>query len=149
MEFVDLEKATPEQRFILMLVERVERLEQEIDRHDKTLYPYHFPEESDSLFLMLKNYNENIDKEEFEKEDKGNILKLIPVGFHNLLSDWEIKNLKSTLECLQVPATTDKDIQKVLKEAYLALIWLRGIKSAEVVKWLTRELENYTGMKLC
>lgn len=147
MDLVNLETASVEQKFLLMMAERLEMVEGELDMCKKKLFPDKFSQESDALFCTLRAYNDAQDKIEFDKE-RDKLLERMPEDLRKEISDWELKNLKAVLDRLPLPAVCDEDIVGIMRDAYMAFIWLRGIKSVRVIAWLRGELEKYTGLKL-
>lgn len=146
LDFIDQKSITSEQKFQLMLLNRIEKLELDYDHHFKKRYVC---EESNNLYKKIQDINKKYKVFTFS-DKKASILSKIPINLHNKILDCELEYLYEY--CFEkidkYPYPSEIDKQNFLNTINCLFIYTGGFKDPDVTKWLEQIFESYLGYKL-
>jgi hypothetical protein len=130
--YVDMSTATPDQTFMLMLCERVEKLEEELSAIKKSMIPGPVAPCSKALHEKLADlYKSHIKKQECD--DMKSLEERVPKNIFDKIPSWSAKHLLDSLS---------NDVKQKSYTAYYAMSYLERNHQIdeEFIEWYSKTL---------
>lgn len=143
MDFINLDKISPEQKFAFMLLERIEKLEHDHENlqnefitFKKKLNGTKKCKESDELFDLILKHKTERNNSSFNKK-KEDLISLIPKDLQDKISDKELEDLESFL------VLKNASFEKIIETLYWYYVLTGGFNHPDVVKWIQEKLYQH------